>query len=401
MSRRTWIAGPLLLCAGLLLGLAGCSGKTKTGENGENSGTKGEAVKFEGPTYPVGVVVELSGGLQDWGIGSRRGMELAQEHLAGQDGITLELDFRDNASKPDQSSSEFVNLVTVKKVLTVLGAVASSHTRAMKEQANKYKVPLITHASTNVQLTKDTDWLFRTCFNDDFQGEVCAKYAVKNLSAKKAIVVTDAAQDYSRGLSASFIRTFKAAGGTIVEELTYQKDDKIFTSQVGKLQAADIDCVFASGYAPEVGLLLKTAREAGFDKPFLGGDGLSMEQFFKIAGPHVAGVFMCDHAHAADQDPDVQKFVNAFKAKFEGKLPDSMAFLGYDAVFALHDAIKRAKAKGEVTRESVRDALGAIKDLKLVTGTITMGEDHEVKKRAVVLEYQADGSTAFKDAVEP
>src|ERR1051325_3234836 len=119
----------------------------------------GSSQAEEAKTYPVGAVLEKSGALENWGRQSEWGMNLALEELNGKDGVTIELTVEDNKSTPDQSANAFISLVEVKKVVAVLGSVASSHTRAMKEQANKLKVPLVTHASTNVQLTKDSDWL--------------------------------------------------------------------------------------------------------------------------------------------------------------------------------------------------------------------------------------------------
>ncbi len=369
--------------------LAGCGGST---------GSSDKNVK----KYAVGAVVEKSGALENWGKASEQGMSLAAAELKGKDGIEIELFVQDNKSTPDQSANEFISLANVKNVIAVLGAVASSNTRAMKEQANKLQVPIITHASTNVQLTKDTEWLYRICWNDAFQGAVCANFAFDKLGAKKAVIVTDAAQDYSRGLSKNFEETYKMRGGTVVTELTYQSGDKVFTSQVEKLKAADVDAVFCSGYSAEVALLLKTAREAGFEKPFLGGDGLDDAQFFAIAGKASgSGVYLCNHAHNDDPDPKIQAFVKAYKAKFGEEPGNAMAFLGYDAVLALHDSIKRATAKGPVTRASVRDAIGEIKDLPLVTGTITVGPNHEVRKRAVVVEMLENGQFKFVAEVKP
>lgn len=361
----------------------------------------GPANAGEEKTYPIGVVIEKSGALENWGRQSESGMKLALEDLKGADGIKIELFIEDNKSTPDQSANAFISLTEGKKVLCVIGAVASSNTRAMKEQANKLKLALVTHASTNVQLTKDTEWLYRICWNDAFQGAVCAKFAKEHLKSAKAVIVTDTAQDYSKGLSKNFADTFKAQGGTIVEELTYQSGDKVFTSQVEKLKNIEADCVFCSGYSAEVALLLKAAREAGYEKPFLGGDGLDDPQFFNIAGATAGtGVFLCNHAHPEDPDPRVQAFVKKYKEKFN-EVPGAMSFLGYDAVLAIHDALKRAAAKGAVTRESLRDAIGSIKDLPLVTGKINMGADHEVKKRAVVVECQADKTMKYCSEVKP
>jgi len=370
------------------------SGKTPPGASG---GSAAGVTK-----YPIGAVLEKSGDHEDWGKASEWGMRLAVEELKGKDGIELELFVEDNKSTPDQSATGFITLANSKKVLVVLGAVASSNTGQMKAQADKLKLPIITHASTNVKLTKDTDWLFRVCWNDAFQGAVCANFMIDHLKAKKAIIVTDSAQDYSRGLSKAFEETFKLRGGTIVEEIQYQTKDKIFTSQVEKLKASDADGVFCSGYHTEVALLLKSARAAGYEKPFLGGDGLDNEQFFQIAGKAVGtGVFLCNHAHNDDPDEKIQNFVKAYTAKYKEPPGNAMAFLGYDAVLAVHDSIKRAALKGPVTRESLRDAIAAIKDLPLVTGTISIGANKEVRKRAVVVEMLENGKFKFVSEIKP
>ncbi|HYF49297.1 MAG TPA: ABC transporter substrate-binding protein [Planctomycetota bacterium] len=387
----------LTFALALLAASCGNAPSSSTNTSGKNPPASGEVKK-----YPIGAVIEKSGPLENWGKASEWGMRLAIEDLKGKDGIELELFVGDNKSTPEQSANEFISLANSKNVMVVLGAVASSNTNQMKAQADKLKVPIITHASTNVKLTKDTDWLFRICWNDAFQGAVCANFMVDHLKAKKAIIVTDAAQDYSRGLSKAFEETFKLRGGTIIEELTYQSGDKVFTSQVEKLKASEADGVFCSGYSAEVALLLKTARAAGYDKPFLGGDGLDDKQFFDIAGKAAGtGVYLCNHAHNDDPDEKIQNFVKAYTAKYKEPPGNAMAFLGYDAVLAVHDSIKRAAQKGPVTRESLRDAIASIKDLPLVTGTITVGQNKEVRKRAVVVKMKEDGSFEFVSEVKP
>jgi len=400
MKRVHFLGIFFLFMVALVLSACG-AGKTVNNKTGAAAGAGGSGGDLAEGAIPIGAVLEKSGALENWGKQSECGMMLALEELNGKDGITIQLFVEDNKSSPDQSANAFISLANVKKVMCVLGAVASSNSRQMKEQANKLNVPQITHASTNVQLTKDTGWLYRICWNDAFQGSVCAQFAINGLKAKKAAIVTDAAQDYSRGLSRNFEETYKSLGGTVVEELNYQTGDKVFTSQVEKLKSLDLDCIFCSGYAAEAALLLKTARESGLQKPMLGGDGLDDPQFFNIAGAHVGtGVFLCNHAHEEDPDLRVQTFVKKYKAQYK-EAPGAMSFLGYDSIYAIHDSLKRAKAQGAITRESVRDAIAQIKDLSLVTGKITMGPDHEVKKRAVVVECQADKTMKFCAEIKP
>ena len=70
----------------------------------------------------------------------------------------------------------------------------------------------------------------------------------------------------------------------------------------------------------------------------------------------------------------MQKFVAAYKAKYNGETPDAMAALGYDSAMVLADAIKRA---GSTDGPKLRDALAATKDFPGVTGTITLDANRD------------------------
>ena len=74
-----------------------------------------------------------------------------------------------------------------------------------------------------------------------------------------------------------------------------------------------------------------------------------------------------------------------------------MAVLGYDAVYAVADAIKRA---GEVDPAKIQQALAATKDFKAVTGMLTMNGTHDAVKSAVIIEMK-DGKQAYKATVKP
>jgi len=70
--------------------------------------------------YPIGVVIEKSGALENWGKASEEGMILAAEELKGKDGIVIQLFIEDNKSTPEQSANAFISLANVKNVKAVL-----------------------------------------------------------------------------------------------------------------------------------------------------------------------------------------------------------------------------------------------------------------------------------------
>src|SRR5262249_48029721 len=153
----------------------------------------------------------------------------------------LDILTEDDQGKPDQAASVVTKLLTQDRVNAVLGEVASSNSMAAAPICQREKVPMITPASTNENVTKTGDYIFRICFIDPFQGDVMAKFAANTLKAKKAAVLTDLGSDYSKGLSQAFKDSFQRLGGQIVVEKTYAKGDSDFNAQLSGIKAANPD----------------------------------------------------------------------------------------------------------------------------------------------------------------
>lgn len=74
-----------------------------------------------------------------------------------------------------------------------------------------------------------------------------------------------------------------------------------------------------------------------------------------------------------------------------------MAVLGYDAAMLLFDAIKRA---GSTEGDKIRSELSKTKDFKSISGNITINEQRNAVKPAVVLEIK-DGKFKYKETIAP
>ncbi|MCK6473161.1 MAG: ABC transporter substrate-binding protein [Planctomycetes bacterium] len=378
MNRRPWIAG-LLLSAGFLLGLAGCSGKTKT--EGGSSVKNGEAGPVE---LKIGANLELSGKVAGWGEDSKKGMQLAVDELNAdpKSGVKLSILFEDNASDAAKSKDAVKKLILQDNVNVVVGAVASNDTMAAMEVARDEHIPMVTHASTNVTITqKGGKCIFRICFHDDFQGQVMAKFAKDELKAQSAVLVVAKGNAYSEGLVKSFKEAFTAGGGKVLSEEAYQEGDTDFQTLVTKIKSADPDVVWVPGYYNEVPLIIKQARAIGFQKPFLGGDGWDDPKLYDLGGADIKDNYFCNHFSPSSTNPMVQTFVKNYGAKYNAK-PGAMAALGYDAIYCIADAARRA---GSSDPEKLRDAIQTLKDVKTLCGDVTMGEDREVIKPAMIL----------------
>lgn len=377
--------------------LAGCGSKQAT-PGGNGGSTSGDTIK-------VGVDFELTGGVAAFGSSALEGVKLAQKEINDAGGVLgkkIDLVVQDNASKPEEAARVAQKLVS-DKVSAIIGATISTDTLAVVPVAMEKKIPLVSSSATNPKVTVDertgkvNEYVFRACFIDPFQGKVMADFATKELKAKTAVIYTDNSSDYSKGLQKFFKETFTKNGGKIVGEESYQQKDTDFKAVLTRIKEKNPDVIYVPGYYEEVGKIIKQARELSIKAPFMGGDGWDAPQLVEIAGKDALNnTFISNHYAPDDNSPEVQAFVSSFKKEYN-KVPDAMAVLGYDALKMVADAIKRANSTDSA---KIKDALAATKDFKAATGTITLNENHDPVKSAVVLEYK-DGKQVFRAKVNP
>ena len=370
-----------------LLFLTGCgNGPTPAG----NPGGAPEAL--------IGANLEMSGESAEWGVNSKRGIELARDEINAkpEQKIKLKFVFEDNTSTPGQSRDAMKKLVIQDHVLAVIGSVGSNRTSAAGDVAKEEHVPLMTHASTNVTLTQNNEYVSRICYNDDFQGAVMARFTRKSLNLNAVVMLESKGNTYSEGLCRSFKKVFTAEGGNILGTLAYQAASQDFKTLIAQLKELNPQAVWLPGYYGEVALIVKQAREAGFQAPFLGADGWESTKLFTVCGPSIKGNYISNHFVPESDSPKVKQFVKNYKDRY-GVLPDAMAALAYDATYAMADAVNRAK---ELKPEAIKDAINSIKGVEGVCGTINMGPDREVIKDVVVL-TTGENSFIYKETIKP
>ena len=337
----------------------------------------------------IGNFGSMTGAEATFGISTRDGIILAMEEWNKNGGLLgkqIELKAYDNQGKPEEARLSVEKLINIDNVVAVLGEVASTRSLAGAPVAQQYKVPMISPSSTNPLVTKKGDYIFRVCFIDPFQGQVMAKFAFNSLKLKKGAILRDSKSDYSMGLADYFTATFKELGGTIIADEKYVSGDVDFKAQLTSIKQKNPDFIFVPGYYTEVGLIARQAREQGIKAPLLGGDGWDSDKLTEIGGKAIEGNYFSNHYTQEDPRPIVQNFVNNYKARF-GSVPNGLAAAGYDAAHITFEAIKRANS---IDGKAIRDSLAATKNHLGVTGDITINENRDATKSAVVLQVQGN-----------
>ena len=338
-------------------------------------------------TILVGYYGDLSGRTSSFGQSTKNGVEMAADEInkaGGIDGRQIQIITEDDQGEPNKAATVVTKLINQDKVQALLGEVASSNSLAAAPKAQEAKVPMISPSSTNPAVTQVGDYIFRVCFIDPFQGEVMARFAANNLKAKRAAILYDFNSDYSRGLYQFFKKSFTGAGGQIVSEQSYTQGDRDFSGQLTAIRSANPEVIYVPGYYGEVGVISNQTKQLGIKAPLLGGDGWDAPQLWELGGASLNGNYISNHYSVDDPSPAIQKFVADYKGRYN-ILPDALAALGYDSMKVLADAIKRA---GSTENVKLRDAIGQTKNFPGVTGQITIDQDRNAVKPAVVLKLQ-------------
>ena len=373
--------------------VAGCGGGEKA---------KPAAVSNE---IKIGANFELTGGVANFGKQTLNGIQMAVKEVNAAGGVLggkkIVVVVADNKSEPAEATNAITKLITQDKVVAVLGPVTSTNVLATVQVAQDNKIPVLTATGTNEKITVDNGkvrpFAFRACFIDPFQGRVMANYAAKTVKAKTAVIYVDSSSDYSKGLSQSFEATFTQNGGKIVGKEAFLAKDQDFKATLTKIKAMNAEVVFIPAYYEEVGKIVKQARELGITNPLLGTDGWDDPKVVEIAGAAALNnTFFSNHYSSQDKDPNVVKFVEAYKKEYNQE-PSALAALGYDSGLMIIDAIKRAGAADSV---KIKDALEQTKNLQVSTGILTIDSNHNPVKSAVVIEMK-DGKQSFKEKVNP
>jgi branched-chain amino acid transport system substrate-binding protein len=276
-------------------------------------------------------------------------------------------------------------LVEEDKVVAVIGPSGSGLHISASPIFNRAKIPHIGTLPTNPLVTQDEQgkvrpYNFRICFLDPYQGRMIAYFAAKELGLMKAAILYDVASDYSEGLRAFFVDSYKEFGGEIVADEGSRTEDVDFRSQLTNIKDSGADVLIYPFMGKSLPLAVKQARELGIDLPIVGGDGYG-DFMWEITGDTLGNSYWVSHVDR--YDPTLLPFFDKYEAETGTPCQEFMnAIMAYDCVYWLKDAIERAGADDPL---KIRDALAATSGLQLMHAVLTMDEFHNPKDKDGVI----------------
>jgi len=361
-----------------------------------------------GQTYKIGIDLPTSGADASDGIPTKNGalLAIADANAKGMPGgIKLQAEPLDDAVQgkhdPAQGAQNLKTFAADSSVVGVVGPFNSNVAKAEIPISNDAGLALVSPSNTNDGLTigeaakslrqshPNEISYFRVCTRDQNQGKAGAELA-KKLGFKSVYIVDDN-ETYGKGLADIFDKDFRAEGGTVLghDHLTANQQD--FKALLTKIAATHPDVVYFGGVtATGGGLLRRQMADAGMSNvPYIGGDGISDEEFLKDAGDLANNSYYTIAAPDASKLPSAAAFNKEYKAKY-GKDPGAYSASAYAAAWVIINAIKQAQAHGGVTRASVLKYVAATKGLATPIGLVGFDKNGDTTN-GVISYYKITG----------
>lgn len=334
---------------------------------------------------------------------TRNGVELVVElanEAGGINGKPIELLLRESNREPLRSVQHAKELIAG-GVLVILGPDYSDEAVEVGVIAQEHSVPMVTTYPTNPKVTRNGNYSFQSAILDPIQATIMAKFAVEELDAMTAAVLTETGDSYSEELSEAFIKDFTSQGRTIVTQQFYKMGTTDYTEQLTAINSVDtdVDVVFLAGLGSEFPLAVKQAKSETFniEATFLGGDGWDRPDLVEIGGMALEGSFFVNHfSPDAELSERGNQFVKLYTAKF-GDAPNGPAALGFDAANIVIEAIRRST---ELTPAEIREQIEATENYNGAMTIFQFDENRNAVKN-LVINTITDGKIQFHQIIAP
>jgi branched-chain amino acid transport system substrate-binding protein len=360
---------------------------------------------------PSGEAIRIGGGFALTGdessldLPTANGAKLAAKEINAAGGVLgrqVNLIVHDSQYKMDVTAQVCKQFVEQDKVQAVIGFTDTDSVLACGPTIQAAGLPFITAGATSPKIpTQVGDKMFLACFGDNVQAAAGAEFATKTFG-KNAYLLWDKGVEYTTLLASYFKARFSELGGTIALEDSYDDKATDFSAQITKAKALPKppDFYYISAMPYNIGPVVKQFRDAGLTGPIVGGDGYDDPSWIAADGKAAENVYFSTHAlNDPTKGTDAyKKFFAAYKAEYGHDPENAFAALGYDSMYLMADALKRA---GSTDPAALKAAIEATKNFPGITGSITFSPTTHVPQKGVTIIAIKDGQYTLGAQVVP
>ncbi len=332
-------------------------------------------------SFHVAFVGPISGSSAKAGKAHIQGVQLYVDQVnaaGGVNGRKIVLDIYDDQNDKVRAAQKATEIAEQNRALAVIGHNYSSCSISAGKVYKAHGIPAVSPSSTDIKVTMNNDWYFRTVFNNNLLGRFLANYAKSVLKQKRVSIIQEDLA-YGAYLAKVFEQTSQELGLEIVYKGAFKVRDKHLDQKLEDIVAdlkagGDPGIIFMATHAPEGIRLVKMMRDTGVMIPLIAPTSFATQVFQRgfdnfpkekmNPGHYTRGIYVGTPFIIDTANEKAQHFREAYVAKYEEN-PGWHAAYSYDAAMVVLEAIARAGIQGDpdtikADREKIRDYLASL-----------------------------------------
>uniref|UniRef100_UPI003340AF46 ABC transporter substrate-binding protein n=1 Tax=Castellaniella defragrans TaxID=75697 RepID=UPI003340AF46 len=362
----------------------------------------GGAAYAAGDTLDIGVIATISGAGAGWGQAIQHGAELAAKDVNDAGGLEISgktykinVITYDDKYQAGEAVTAVNRLIHQDKVKFIIGPVGSAAAVAIRPVTEKNAVIMSTMAFSEKVLNDKSPYTFRANVTTVEFAQPQIDWLTKKYGIKK---IGSFFPNDETGLQVSkdVEKAYGNAGVELVGKEFYERDRVDFVPLLTRLMGLDVDAIELNINAPSsAGLIVKQARDLGFEGLFIRTGGPATQEIVNVAGVGAAeGMLvhtLIDPAFAPTRDY-IQKHQANYKQAMNGFSPSF-----YDTTRMIFEAIHKAGTVDDTRAvveelENIKTFDGAVGKISW-TGQAAYGINHQISTPFYVAEVNAGQET--------
>jgi branched-chain amino acid transport system substrate-binding protein len=334
-----------------------------------------------GPPLKIGVLSDLTGGLQLFGNEMWEGLQIGFDYatdgqmVAG--GRPIELIIRDDTSNVEAGAAAARELIESEGVDILIGNTSSAVALQVQQIADENGVVYFAAPAAAPGITGENwnEHTFRVCRNSAQDSLTVASWALENVGNQYLILAEDYA--FGQATAAGFLTAFGERGATFLSDPIYAPSDTTdFTPYIQQILAADPDGLILIWATNTSGTILfdqLTRQGVAAQIPFI--TGFSSNDLTQLLDPGNIGSVGLIVYHYTLPDTAANDYLTAeYRSRFGGP-PDLFSECGFATAQAVVAALDRTQ--GDSSPNALIPALEGL-TFEGPKGTYTIrAEDHQ------------------------
>lgn len=321
----------------------------------------------------VGVLATLSGPATAWGLSMQSAAELAAEDVnkagglkIGDETYKVTVIAYDDKYKATDAVTATNRLIYEDDVDFVVGPMGSAPAVAVLPLMTQGQLITMTMAFTPKALSEEFTYSFRPVISTQEFSDPQIEWVVNKLGSKRigGLFPND---ESGQQVAEANAAAYEAVGAEFVSKEFFERDRVDFTPLLTRMLAEGVDAIELDGNSPQTaGLIVKQARELGFDGPIIRTGGDATAEIIDVAGVEAANNLYV-HQAINPHDPEIQAYRARYEADYAGTMNAFSPFFytGTKMVFAAMEAA------GTTDADAVLAELEAMESFDSILGEVS------------------------------